>query len=112
VTRLVRRDRIKQKRLESLALKMTNQLCYGGNLEILQDGVVDESVDLVYLDDPLFNRQATYNVLLDGLLARSRVVSHPGTLLVTAKPDQADAGTEKQPTLWLGYRGNIYLQVL
>jgi site-specific DNA-methyltransferase (adenine-specific) len=42
--------------------KMTNQLYYGDNLQVLRDSVADESVDLVYLDPP-FNSQANYNVL-------------------------------------------------
>ena len=42
--------------------KMTNQLYYGDNLQVLRDSVANESVDLVYLDPP-FNSQANYNVL-------------------------------------------------
>ena len=41
---------------------MTNSLYYGDNLEILREHVLDESVDLVYLDPP-FNSNASYNVL-------------------------------------------------
>ena len=41
---------------------MDNTLYYGDNLEILREHVPDESVDLVYLD-PLFNSNASYNVL-------------------------------------------------
>ncbi len=39
-----------------------NTLYYGDNLDILRRYVVDESVDLVYLDPP-FNSNADYNVL-------------------------------------------------
>jgi site-specific DNA-methyltransferase (adenine-specific) len=42
--------------------KMTNQLYYGDNLQVLRDSVATESVELVYLDPP-FNSQANYNVL-------------------------------------------------
>ena len=41
---------------------MSNSLHYGDNLEVLREGVGDESVDLVYLDPP-FNSKASYNVL-------------------------------------------------
>ena len=41
-----------------------NTLYYGDNLDILRHYVVDESVDLVYLDPP-FNSNANYNVLFD-----------------------------------------------
>ena len=39
-----------------------NRLYFGDNLDILRQYVVDESVDLIYLDPP-FNSNATYNVL-------------------------------------------------
>ena len=39
-----------------------NTLYYGDNLAVLQEHVLDESVDLVYLDPP-FNSNASYNVL-------------------------------------------------
>ena len=39
-----------------------NKLYFGDNLGILREHVLDESVDLVYLDPP-FNSNATYNVL-------------------------------------------------
>ena len=39
-----------------------NALYYGDNLAVLREHVVDESVDLVYLDPP-FNSNASYNVL-------------------------------------------------
>ncbi len=41
---------------------MTNKLYYGDNIDILREHIVDESVDLIYLDPP-FNSRATYNVL-------------------------------------------------
>ena len=40
----------------------SNRLYFGDNLDILKEYVADESVDLIYLD-PLFNSNATYNVL-------------------------------------------------
>ena len=39
-----------------------NKLYFGDNLDILREHVLDESVDLIYLDPP-FNSNATYNVL-------------------------------------------------
>ncbi len=39
-----------------------NLLYYGDNLDVLRRHVVDDSIDLVYLDPP-FNSNATYNVL-------------------------------------------------
>jgi adenine specific DNA methylase Mod len=42
--------------------RMTNQLYYGDNLEVLRESISDESIDLIYLDPP-FNSQASYNVL-------------------------------------------------
>ena len=41
----------------------SNTLFYGDNLPILRDYILDESVDLVYLDPP-FNSQRAYNVSL------------------------------------------------
>ncbi len=39
-----------------------NKVYFGDNLQILREHILDESVDLIYLDPP-FNSQATYNVL-------------------------------------------------
>jgi site-specific DNA-methyltransferase (adenine-specific) len=39
-----------------------NKLYFGDNLDILREYVLDESVDLIYLDPP-FNSQAKFNVL-------------------------------------------------
>ena len=39
-----------------------NRLYYGDNLQVLRDDIVDETIDLIYLDPP-FNSNATYNVL-------------------------------------------------
>lgn len=39
-----------------------NTLFYGDNLPILREYIIDESVDLVYLDPP-FNSNRSYNVL-------------------------------------------------
>lgn len=41
---------------------MKNTLYYGDNLEILRKHIVDESVDLIYLDPP-FNSNKSYNIL-------------------------------------------------
>ena len=39
---------------------MENTLYYGDNLEILRKYIKDESIDLIYLDQP-FNSKANYN---------------------------------------------------
>lgn len=39
-----------------------NTLYYGDNLQILREQIIDESIDLIYLDPP-FNSNANYNVL-------------------------------------------------
>ena len=52
-----------------------NQLFYGDNLDVLRLHVLDESVDLVYLDPP-FNSNANYNVLFaerDGTQAAAQI---------------------------------------
>ena len=52
-----------------------NQLYYGDNLDVLRLHVLDESVDLVYLDPP-FNSNANYNVLFaerDGTQAAAQI---------------------------------------
>ncbi len=41
---------------------MKNTLYYGDNLDVMRQHIVDESIDLVYLDPP-FNSNAGYNVL-------------------------------------------------
>ena len=41
---------------------MRNTLFYGDNLNVLREHVVDESVDLIYLDPP-FNSARNYNLL-------------------------------------------------
>jgi site-specific DNA-methyltransferase (adenine-specific) len=38
-----------------------NRLYFGDNLEVLRGDIVDETVDLIYLDPP-FNSKDTYNV--------------------------------------------------
>ncbi|WP_407538922.1 DNA methyltransferase [Deinococcus radiomollis] len=43
-------------------VKPNRRLCLGDNLQVLREGIADESVDLVYLDPP-FNSAADYNVL-------------------------------------------------
>jgi DNA modification methylase len=43
-------------------LNESGSLFYGDNLDVMKRYIVDESVDLVYLDPP-FNSNATYNVL-------------------------------------------------
>jgi len=39
-----------------------NQLYFGDNLDILREAIVDETVDLIYLDPP-FNSKRDYNLL-------------------------------------------------
>ncbi len=41
---------------------LDNLLYYGDNLDVLRRHVKDESVDLVYLDPPAFNRSANNGV--------------------------------------------------
>jgi 16S rRNA G966 N2-methylase RsmD len=41
---------------------MENTLYYGDNLKVLRRYVLDNSIDLIYLDPP-FNSKATYNIL-------------------------------------------------
>ena len=58
-----------------------NQLFYGDNLDVLERHVVDESVDLVYLDPP-FNSNADYNVLFaerDGTQAAAQIKAFEDT---------------------------------
>ncbi len=39
-----------------------NQLYYGDNLQVLKEHILDESVDLIYLDPP-FNSKRDYNLI-------------------------------------------------
>ncbi len=58
-----------------------NQLFYGDNLDELRLHVLDESVDLVYLDPP-FNSNADYNVLFaerDGTQAAAQIKAFEDT---------------------------------
>jgi site-specific DNA-methyltransferase (adenine-specific) len=58
-----------------------NKLYFGDNLDILREHVADESVDLIYLD-PLFNSQATYNVLFgekDGSRSQAQITAFEDT---------------------------------
>ena len=58
-----------------------NQLYYGDNLDVLRLHVLDESVDLVYLDPP-FNSNANYNVLFaerDGTQAAAQIKAFEDT---------------------------------
>lgn len=49
-------------RVSEPALAFVNKLYFGDNLDVLREYVLDESVDLIYLDPP-FNSQAKFNVL-------------------------------------------------
>ena len=56
-------------------MNSSNKLYYGDNLDVLRLHVLDESVDLVYLDPP-FNSNANYNVLFaerDGTQAAAQI---------------------------------------
>ena len=58
-----------------------NRLFYGDNLDVLRLHVLDESVDLVYLDPP-FNSNANYNVLFaerDGTRAAAQIKAFEDT---------------------------------
>jgi site-specific DNA-methyltransferase (adenine-specific) len=48
---------------------LTNELHYGDNLEIIQRSLLDESVDLIYLDPP-FNSQRAYNIIFQDKTGR------------------------------------------
>lgn len=39
-----------------------NKLFFGDNLDTMREHILDESIDLIYLDPP-FNSKASYNVL-------------------------------------------------
>ena len=76
---LVPRYRVNYSR--SVADNLPNQLYYGDNLDVLRLHVLDESVDLVYLDPP-FNSNANYNVLLaerDGTQAAAQIKAFEDT---------------------------------
>ena len=65
----------------SVAKDLLNQLYYGDNLDVLRLHVLDESVDLVYLDPP-FNSNANYNVLFaerDGTQAAAQIKAFEDT---------------------------------
>jgi adenine specific DNA methylase Mod len=58
-----------------------NTLFYGDNLDILRDYLIDECVDLVYLDPP-FNSNRNYNVLFkdeQGLDSEAQIVAFEDT---------------------------------
>ena len=58
-----------------------NTLFYGDNLDILRDYLIDECVDLVYLDPP-FNSSRNYNVLFKdehGLESEAQIVAFEDT---------------------------------
>ena len=64
-----------------MAKNSPNQLYYGDNLDVLRLHVLDESVDLVYLDPP-FNSNANYNVLFaerDGTQAAAQIKAFEDT---------------------------------
>ena len=63
------------KLLRSVAKNSPNRLYYGDNPDVLRLHVLDESVDLVYLDPP-FNSNVNYNVLFaerDGTQASAQI---------------------------------------
>ena len=58
-----------------------NTLFYGDNLDILRDYLIDECVDLIYLDPP-FNSSRNYNVLFkdeQGLDSEAQIVAFEDT---------------------------------
>ncbi len=62
-------------------MNSSNELYYGDNLDVLRLHVLDESVDLVYLDPP-FNSNANYNVLFaerDGTQAAAQIKAFEDT---------------------------------
>jgi site-specific DNA-methyltransferase (adenine-specific) len=82
-----------------------NTLFYGDNLDILRDYLIDECVDLVYLDPP-FNSSRNYNVLFkdeQGLDSEAQIIAFEDTwhwtvttehtyhYLITRGPDRVAA---------------------
>src|SRR5204863_4284595 len=58
-----------------------NTLFYGDNLDILRDYLIDECVDLIYLDPP-FNSSRNYNVLFKdekGLESEAQILAFEDT---------------------------------
>jgi site-specific DNA-methyltransferase (adenine-specific) len=58
-----------------------NQLYFGDNLDIMREHILDESVDLIYLDPP-FNSKSNYNVLFqeqDGTKSRAQITAFEDT---------------------------------
>lgn len=71
----------------------TNVLYYGDNLEILRKYILEESVDLIYLDPP-FNSQASYNVLF------KEPTGEPSKAQITAFEDTWHWSIESERTLY------------
>ncbi len=68
-----------------------NTLFYGDNLDILRDYLIDESVDLVYLDPP-FNSSRNYNVLFKdehGLDSEAQITAFEDTWHWTVATEHA-----------------------
>jgi DNA modification methylase len=68
-----------------------NTLFYGDNLPILREHLIDESVDLIYLDPP-FNSNRSYNVLFreeSGQEAKAQITAFEDTWHWNAATEQA-----------------------
>ncbi len=68
-----------------------NTLFYGDNLEILRDYLIDECVDLIYLDPP-FNSSRNYNVLFKdehGLDSEAQITAFEDTWHWTTATEHA-----------------------
>jgi site-specific DNA-methyltransferase (adenine-specific) len=68
-----------------------NTLFYGDNLDILRDYLIDECVDLIYLDPP-FNSSRNYNVLFKdehGLDSEAQIVAFEDTWHWTVATEHA-----------------------
>jgi site-specific DNA-methyltransferase (adenine-specific) len=68
-----------------------NTLFYGDNLDILRDHLIDECVDLIYLDPP-FNSNRNYNVLFKdehGLDSEAQIVAFEDTWHWTTSTEHA-----------------------
>lgn len=70
---------------------MTNHLYYGDNLQVLRDSIVDETVDLIYLDPP-FNSSANYNILFkspEGAHSNAQIEAFEDTWHWTSEAENA-----------------------
>jgi len=91
-----------------------NTLFYGDNLDILRDYLIDECVDLIYLDPP-FNSSRNYNVLFKdehGLDSEAQITAFEDTWHWTVATEHAyydliTHGPDKVAGIMTAFRGFI-----